>query len=94
MPILTETTHPRKRRTPVWLLILALVVLPLVGLFAWSWYQPVRFLYGLRGVGFGRVTIPIGLNPPWVLQSDYAWVGIKLPEKRGNEWYAASWVWK
>jgi hypothetical protein len=78
----------------VWLLILAVVVLPLVGLFAWSCYHPVRLLYGPHWVGFGRITIPFDPHPPWVFQPDYAWVGFKLPGKRGREWYAASWVWK
>jgi hypothetical protein len=56
MPILAATDLPKKRRAPVRALILAVVVLPLVGLFGWGWYQPVWVVYHWRGVAFGRTT--------------------------------------
>lgn len=53
MPILAETAHTRKRRLPVWALILAVVVLLPVVVFWWSCYQPVSIHLPGRGIGFG-----------------------------------------
>lgn len=53
MPILTQPASRSQRRLPVWALLLALVVLPLVGVFGWSCYQPVGLTLGMHEVGFG-----------------------------------------
>jgi hypothetical protein len=92
MPILTETTHLRKRHAPVWLLILAVVVLPLVGLFAWSFYQPVILSYQMSGIAFGRISKE-ALRPPRSLKPNYFWVDFKLPGGKETGWYAAGWIW-
>jgi hypothetical protein len=54
MPLLTEATHLRKRCVTVWLLIFALVVLP-VGVVGWSCYQPVQLSLGAGAINFGRM---------------------------------------
>jgi hypothetical protein len=56
MPILTETTPSRKGRAPVWLLIIALVVLPPMAVLGWSCYQPVTFVLDDHCFGFGYGT--------------------------------------
>ena len=38
---------------PVALAILAVVVLPLVGVFAWSWFSPVVLTNGNQRIAFG-----------------------------------------
>ena len=53
MSLLTEADLPRKHRAPVALAILFVVVLPLLGLFAWSWFQPVALHIGGQGLVFG-----------------------------------------
>ena len=53
MPLLCEADLPRKHRAPVALAILAVVVLPLVGVFGWSWFQPVALRIGGNEVVFG-----------------------------------------
>src|SRR4051794_37635397 len=45
MPILTEADPPRKRRHR-WRIVLAMVILPLAGVFVWSWFQPVVINFG------------------------------------------------
>lgn len=37
----------------VWALIFAVIFLPLVGVFAWSWYQPVELRFGSHNIAFG-----------------------------------------
>lgn len=100
MPLLPEADPPSKRRAPVWLLILAVVVLPLVGVFGWSWFQPVTITQGKRGVAFGRTTYPYhrmaGRRGPgftWDGSSRVGWMAVKLP---GSEtgWYAVGWAWR
>lgn len=46
MPVLSDTEPTRKRRTSVWWLVLTVVTLPLVGVFAWSCFQPVLIPFG------------------------------------------------
>jgi len=67
MPLLTETTHPRKRCALVWLLILALVVLLVVGFVGWSCYRPVAFEMAGHGVGcgYGDAGTPDYLSASW-----------------------------
>jgi hypothetical protein len=49
MPILTSTEPSGKRHTPPWLMVSMALVVPLVVVFAWSWFQPVNL--GMRGRG-------------------------------------------
>jgi hypothetical protein len=100
MPILRETDPLRKRRTPVWLLVLAVVVLPLVGLFAWSFHRPVQLLHGRRGILFGRVPInaggyssPRGQSYVWGTIPAYELRYFKLPGGRKTGWYMGAWYW-
>ena len=98
VPILTETNHPRKRRAPVWLLILALVVLPLVGRFGWSSYRPIvlrgtggtdwYFFLGNAGEGDKFLPTPRTVGPKFISLS------FKLPGRRKTNWYAAYTVWE
>jgi hypothetical protein len=84
MPILTEAAPPRKRRAPVWLLILAVVVLPPVGLFGWSCYRTVHLKHAHRWIAFGRTKKgPANRNsgPGWTT------VNLKLPGGRFTGWY-------
>lgn len=60
MPLLTEAAPRKKRRAPVWVLILAGTVFPVVGVFAWSWFQPVAIPFGWLGDGNNDVRIAFG----------------------------------
>jgi hypothetical protein len=100
MPILIETTHPRKRRAPVWLLILAVVVLPLVGVFAWSCVQPVVLFDGTRGVAFWHLT-EAQLSGFMHRPSNYSFFrgpnrGMNIFKLPGHEtgYYLAGWAWR
>lgn len=53
MPFLTESESPRKRRVPAWMLILAVMVSPLLGLFGWSCYRPVFLDVQGKGITVG-----------------------------------------
>jgi hypothetical protein len=53
MPLMTEADPPRKCRAPVWALVLAVVVLPLAGLFGWSCSKPVILGTQTPSVQFG-----------------------------------------
>jgi hypothetical protein len=100
MPLLTETTHPRMRRVPVWLLMLTMVVLPLVGVVGWSCYQPLTLAYELKGIAFGRV--PADHLSHWQRVSGYAWQdgpayggrAVKLPGGEKTSWYWIGWGWE
>jgi hypothetical protein len=76
----------------VWALVLALVGLPLVGLFAWSCYQPVWIVNDNRGVGFGYTTHPFWSRST-TYWPHYGWGFIKLPGGRKTGWYVAGWLW-
>jgi hypothetical protein len=91
MPILPATQPREKRRTPVWMLILAVVGLPPVGLFAWSCYRVVGLELAGHGVGFGHTyeAPPGGKN--WGTQRNNSWVAVKLPGGSRTGWYAAGW---
>jgi hypothetical protein len=92
MPILTETTHPRRRRLPVWALILAVVVLPLLGVFGWSLHRPVLIDDGLRQAAFGRFNIePRGNSQPNTLH--FGGGCLKMPGGRQTGWYVWYWFW-
>jgi len=82
MPILTKTTHPRKRRTPVWLLVLALVVLSLGTVVTWSCFKPVSLVYQGRGVGFGWAA-DARIGYPLRRRSGYAWANVGGSPRRG-----------
>ncbi len=85
MPILTATDPPRKRRVPVWAPILAVVLLPLFGVFGWSCYQSVNFLVDGQTISFGRTTQPMGVGY-WQMGPDQGW-DLKLPGGRATGWY-------
>ena len=53
MPLLTKADPPRKRRAPLWALALAAIVLLPLGLFAWSWHQPVELAASGHQLNFG-----------------------------------------
>jgi hypothetical protein len=105
MPFLTETSQPRMRHLPVWLLILAVGILPL-GVFAWSCYRPITLEVGVHGVGLGG-----GQAASDLLMQRYAnaalasfpgtplsglvprtreW-GVKLPSVFGRKYYHVWW---
>lgn len=92
MPLLTATDPPRQRRVPVWMLILALVVLPLVGLFAWSCYQPVRLVVNSRGIAFGRFSEDDLRQEPTGIPG-YGWSAFKLPGGRKTGSYVVAYIW-
>jgi hypothetical protein len=95
MPILTETTHPRKRRVAVWLPILAVVGLLLVGLFGWSWYEPVSIGQGTgKSLDFGyyRDLMPRTdsyITPDWRM-GRFAFM---KPGSNPGEGYLLMWSW-
>ena len=109
MPLRTETDPPRKRRLPVALAILAVVVLPLVALFAWSLYSPITVGESPRQVTFGHYP-DSALGPTKTNSAGYAsdstrgyrWVTFKLWAMRPGElpggsrewWYAVAWSWQ
>jgi hypothetical protein len=90
MPILTTADPPRKRHAPMWVLILAVVALPLVGVFAWSCVQPVVLDAGTKGLAFGR-------NPyfgagGFRLPGYWFW-GVKLPGGPTTGYYVVVCKW-
>ena len=107
MPILTEANPHRKRRPPVWVVILAVVVLPLSSVFAWSCYRTVRIGDGARCVVFGRIN---GFDWPsdwggfWETDATSSfynepgdgWSGraYKLPGGWKTGWYEVIWRWE
>ena len=94
MPLLSETDPRRRRRLPVWAVILAVGVLPLVGLFAWGWYWPMEVRVAERkGVAFGRFN-PDFKTMPWVMKPNFVRVSCKLPGGRKTGWYLAAWRWE
>jgi hypothetical protein len=70
MPILITTEPREKLRAPVWVRTLpVMVLLLLVGLVGWSWFQPVEISLGRQGLVFGRYKdrqVPQG----WVVMGD------------------------
>jgi hypothetical protein len=95
MPLLTEADSPRKRRTPVWVLILAAVVLLAAAVFGWSWFQPVKLYFGEWGwvaFGYNRGNywpprrLIIGGTPPVLIH-------YKLPGGRRDLAYVVGWDW-
>jgi hypothetical protein len=48
MPTVTEHTEPKKRRAPWWVLVFAMMLLSLAGLFGWSLFRPVIIELGPR----------------------------------------------
>ena len=58
MPVLIQPHTPQKHRVPVWLLVLAVMNFPLVGVFTWSCFQEIQFGYPIEkpslGFGYGR----------------------------------------
>jgi hypothetical protein len=103
MPILAATDQPQKRRKPVWALVLALLLLPPVGLSAWSWVTPVDFTTGWlvnprnltlgrpRGATFGRQ--PADRQAPaflWEGGPTFWCASWLLPDQRE---YFIFWVW-
>ena len=91
MPILTEANQPRKRRASVWALILALLLLPPVGTFGWSCYQPVKFVGGGVWVAFGRY--PSDYDPvPELKMVCRGWGAFRLPGWPKGDWYVWGWI--
>jgi hypothetical protein len=84
----------------VWTLILALVVVPQVGVFAWSCYQPIEIGVRWRCVAFGRAPgdaeSASDPNKHFISGrgSESAWWGVKLPGGQSTGWYCAGWVWQ
>ena len=94
MRILTEADPPRKRRVPVALMILAMVVLPLMWVFGWSWIQPITLRLEGHGVGFGygyRASSTLSLDA-W-LRGKVSFGCWSVPDLllRGNGKYYAWW---
>lgn len=56
MPLLAATDSPRKHRMPVWALFLAVVAVPLLGLFGWSLHRPIMVEVG--SVSFFAARMP------------------------------------
>jgi hypothetical protein len=94
MPLLTETTHARKRRAPVWLLILVVMALLLLLLvFGWSWHRPVYLKVGVRqGIALGCFSDAHvrGLLPS---SPRHRWKAYKLPGGPQAGYYVVGYVW-
>src|SRR5688500_13661686 len=88
MPLLPCGASTPTHRLPVWTLILAVVTVPLMGVFTWSCYQPIEIGVRWRCVSFGRVPDDAeATSDPRKLfisasRSDCAWWGVKLPGGR------------
>jgi hypothetical protein len=84
MPIVTEESQPKRRRGHGWVLALALVALLPVGLFAWSWYEPVAVQVGshrlVSGAMYGNVS---SRAPGWHWFPNSWQVIVELPERSG-----------
>lgn len=98
MPILTATDPPRKRRAPAALVILAVMILPLAGVFAWSCYQPVQLELGGHMVGFGYGSSAVlalvnhwQQHPSGSLRELPAFWSVQLPPFTRSRWYYVWW---
>lgn len=101
MPLLTEADPPRKRRVPVALLILAIMVLLPVGVFGWSCHRPVSVVVGSRGIGMGRIagegfvrSWQQGGGTVWYNEPDNGFWAVKLPGGQRTGWYIVLWIWQ
>jgi hypothetical protein len=81
------------------LILLAVLILPLVGIFAWSFYQPVLLGRQGQGVSFGRTTNDLrrhatSSRPGFIsnVQANFGWWAVKLPGGRKSGWYGVVWV--
>ena len=92
MPLITEASQSGKRRAPPWLLILAVVILPFLVAFTWSWFQPVWLIRSWQGVAFGRTTEAFW-SKSTTSWPNYGWWSIKLPGGQKAGWYVMGWVW-
>ena len=89
--IVSEESRPLRRRAHWWLLALALVALVPVGLFAWSWYEPVSVRIGPHRLTFGALYGNVSsLAPGWHRFPNLWEVVVELPGRSGL--YDVSWV--
>jgi hypothetical protein len=100
MPLLTDVDPASKRRLPVWALILAVVVLQLVAVFVWSWFQPVRLQLGQKWVAFEHLSDGSYIGWRWRPETrnsvGYCFVPLYQSHYRGretHETYALRWSW-
>jgi hypothetical protein len=93
MPLVPEAIPLQKRRAPLWLLILVLVVLPPVGLFGWSFHRPVLIRGGCwRNAGFGRIYSDPG-GASWTNTLYFGGGYLKILGGRQTGWYVWYWFW-
>ena len=87
-----DRSHPRKRRAPVWLLILAVVVLPLVGLFGWSFHQRVTVEGSWGQIRFERSPYDVALVDG-TYDTGGGWYFIqRIPPQLGGRNYTITYV--
>jgi hypothetical protein len=86
VPIVSEANQ-RERHSPVVALLLALVVLPPLGVFAWSCYEPVVLMLPGRWLWFGH-TSEEHQSGNWRIGHGGMDVWIKLPGTPKTEWFA------
>ena len=93
MPLVTKTASRCKSRRPRLLAYLAVTVLPLVVVFAWSWFQPIEILHpkGVVRVGY----YPGIRRGGWLVRSNsgWGWMGVKWSGWVKPGAYIIAWGW-
>ena len=91
MPIVAEESQPKRHRGHWWVMALVLMTLLPVGLFAWSWYEPVNIRIGPRRFTFGALYGNVStLGPGWHRFPNGWEVLVELPGRTGV--YYAVWA--
>jgi hypothetical protein len=92
MPILTATNPLRKRRPPVWVRVLAGALLTLqIGVFAWSWYEPITLFCGEVGLVFGYQKGARLITEGWPSSHSGVWFVYRAPWEQPSDGYAVGW---
>jgi hypothetical protein len=91
MPIVDEDSRPKRRRTPLWTAVLALLPALPLGLFAWSWFEPQSHDFGNYNLQFGALYGPVAtMGPGWHRFPNGWQVTVELPGRIGL--YDVSWL--
>jgi hypothetical protein len=84
MPLVKGKEASKSRRGPVWVALLTLIGLGPIGLFVWSWFEPVGLDLGSYRLVFGAMYGPVSsLGPGWHRFPNGWQLIVELPGRSG-----------
>lgn len=93
MPIVNEDNSGKRRRAPVWVAALVLVLALPLGMFVSSWFEPQSYDLGKYNLQIGALYGPVSTFGPGWHRFPNGWqLTIELPGRVGL--YDISWLWR